>query len=182
LKLSGSPEYVHVPDSSDWDFGTGDWVVDTFVNFSSLPANYIPIYERYVDINNWFSCFMYSDSVRIDIRFYCTVGGVIKGYYQSADIAVNASQWYHVAWVRNGSSFYIFLDGISKTLTVNTPIGTNDLDFVGASTARIGYSQLNSVYLLGFIDEFRVSKGTSRGWTSNFTVSNYQYPTQVLWV
>jgi len=33
IYLNGSSDYVSIPDSDDWDFGTGDFTIDFWVDF-----------------------------------------------------------------------------------------------------------------------------------------------------
>src|SRR5262249_19642050 len=37
LQVNGSSDYVSVPDSPDWNFGSGDFTVTLWANFNSVP-------------------------------------------------------------------------------------------------------------------------------------------------
>lgn len=83
--------------------------------------------------------------------------------------------WYHIAFVRNGSNWYIFVNGISQSLTNSTDsasfVNYTGSVFVGSlDLATFGYP------LAGYLEEFRFSNGIAR-WTSNFTIpSNFYAP------
>lgn len=77
---------------------------------------------------------------------------------------VNAT-WHHVALVRSGSNFYIFVDGVQRGVTQ-----TNS----SALMAGSGYNLIGAViatslqsYFNGYIDEFRLTKYPR--YTTNFT-------------
>ena len=81
------------------------------------------------------------------------------------------SSWHHIALVRNGTRFDIYVDGVSKgnTTTSNT-INNKGVAF------QIGNYNAGTQQYLGLIDEFRVSMGTAR-WTTNFTPPTSAYDT-----
>jgi len=175
--FDGSGSYLTLADSDDWNFGAGDFTIDAWVRFSSLTTGYKAFVEQYEDEDNYiaFYCYYYSVDNTMEIIFLAEDDNVRKAYYHvtlpAGAIATNT--WYHLAFVRNSTNFYFFLDGVSKTLTAGTPISTNNLGDM-ASTLRIGYSEANAVYFNGYIDELRISKGIAR-WTSNFTPPNLAY-------
>jgi hypothetical protein len=91
-------------------------------------------------------------------------------WYETTDIvSLNTNNFFHIAFVRNGTGFYIFVNGISKQLTAVVNIGMSSLDNIN-STFNIG--QVNSIgWLNGWIDGVRISKGIAR-WTDDFNVSD----------
>jgi hypothetical protein len=75
--------------------------------------------------------------------------------------------WYHIAFVRTGTTFRTFLDGSQLGADYTDADAVPDL----VSVAQIGgYGLAGANYLNGWLDEFRISKGIAR-WTSNFTPS-----------
>ncbi len=164
---------VDTDDSADWSFGTGNFTVDFWVMFNDLSGSYYTIWstgEGAPDYANrittqyavatttlWFSALVSSSSVA-DYTFSWTP---------------DTAQWYHLAYVRNGTSFKIFIDGVSQALTENTAISTNTMPNVSA-LFNVG-GQFNTQYgLNGWVDEFRVSKDIAR-WTANFTPPIAEY-------
>lgn len=74
--------------------------------------------------------------------------------------------WSHVALVRNGTSLYIFVNGILQgSSTVSA--GFNLVGTTGIT--GIFQEGTNTRYLNGYIDDLRVTVGTAR-YTTNFTV------------
>ena len=97
-------------------------------------------------------------------------------YVTTNNVLTSTGVWYHIAVVRNGINFYIFVNGVSQSLTVNTPIGTNDVGNVD-STLYVGGLAPSSFYFNAWIDELRISKGIAR-WTTNFTPPSAPYDSQ----
>jgi hypothetical protein len=78
---------------------------------------------------------------------------------------LNTGQWYHIALVRSGSNFYIFVDGNQRGVTQTNSsalYGGSGYNFIGAIFNTTYQSFLN-----GYVDEFRVTKYAR--YTANFT-------------
>jgi YD repeat-containing protein len=176
--FDGSGDYIDTPDSSDHEPGSGDFTIDFWVRFNAV-AGAETFFARRTDVGgsqkDFFGAYYQTSQSRL--YFPTRVNAVDKGTYYCS-WTPNTTSWYHLAFVRNGSTFKIFIDGISQTLTEVTPISTNDLTFSLASeNLTIGrYGNWNDYYFNGWLDEFRFSKGIAR-WTSNFTPPTDPYQT-----
>lgn len=170
LLLDGDSDYVTVPDSADWDFGSGNFTIEGWFNFASLTGNQGLFGQAQDGDNRWG---IRKDNTTNKLRMSWTVATVSKGsYVMTNNWSANANQWYHLAFVRNGTTGLIFIDGVSQTITETTAFGTNDLgSFSG--TFNIGEA-LGGDLMNGYIDEPRISKGIAR-WTSNFTPPTKEY-------
>ena len=165
--------YLSVPDSDDWNFGSGDFTIDFWYNFSTIssPSNIHMFYEQITNSTNYFQ--FYKGGVSPYIQFDLTVSNVqIAGYYFYW--TPTPCTWYHFTLVRNSTSIKIFINGVSQTLTVSTAIGTSSVpNFSGE--VRIGSGNISSSQnIIGYLDELRISKGIAR-WTSNFTPETTPY-------
>jgi hypothetical protein len=164
LLLDGNSDSVTVPDSADFNFGTGDFTIEAFVMFAGIGAVQT-LCGQYEDANNyWFA--------RIDaankLQIMFVDGGVTMGDYimTNAWAGLGINTYYHIAFVRNESNVYIFIDGTAQTVTTTTAILAND---VGDMAAILDIGKRNAAnYWNGWIDEFRISKGLAR-YTADFT-------------
>lgn len=78
--------------------------------------------------------------------------------------------WVHRAVVRNGSTFYLFADGVlQNTITSSAALARNITPYIGR------YDSGNYLYYKGYIDEFRVSEGAR--WTADFVPPDEPYGT-----
>jgi hypothetical protein len=157
--FDGSGDYLQLAASNDFDFGTGNFTVEWFQYWNSIPPNY----QTLLSIN-------YSTNPNLAIQ---TSGGTSTRYIvyvngTSTTITEGSGgpiqKWTHYAVVRNGTIISIYQDGI---LTGSGTYSGN----VGNSTATIqiaGEIPNQLYYFNGYISNFRILKGTAL-YTSNFT-------------
>jgi len=172
LLLDGNSDYITVPDSDDWTFGDGDFTVDLWVKFAAKDVDqfichignqsgYENIYAR---LNN---------DNKLTMAFYTGAGSACQGSFVMTNAwGLSLNTWYHIAFIRNGNSAYIFIDGVSQTLTITTAFGPIANQTGNLYIGRAAYTAYG--YLNGWLDEFRISKGIAR-WTSNFTPPTSEY-------
>lgn len=171
--FDGSTAYLSLADHADWDFGTGDFTVDGWFYFNSLGTSSSFMWDQYVDFTNRSGAYIGGGNI---FSFFYKVGGVeLASYSANVGSYVTTSAWNHMALVRSGSTMYLFINGVSVTLTVTTPVGTNDLSGISAPL-QIGGSPVETQWMSGYIDEFCWSKGIAR-WTSAFTPPTAAYAT-----
>ena len=170
--FDGTGDYLTVPDSDDWNFGTGDFTIDKRVRFNDIASSSRGFIGQYVDVDNqWY---FYRDVDDTKLYFYAILGGVVKANYNVV-WSPSINTWYHLALVRSGTNIYMFIDGVSQTLTVTTAISTNSMPDL-AAVLTIGTMGVGTKMMNGWMDEVRVSKGIAR-WTANFTPSTSAYAT-----
>ena len=86
--------------------------------------------------------------------------------YEGYAFTNQTGQWYHHAWVRNGSTLSFFIDGAQITRTTNTGnMGTTDL---ADQTSRIGIFNDDSYDFNGYISNLRIIEGTAL-YSNSFT-------------
>ncbi len=177
--FDGTGDYISSADSADWQLDGGadsnEWTIDFWVRFNGDPgAANMPLMSQYTDGNNYWVCML---SVN-NMRFLCVSGGATIISISNAWNPATAT-WYHLAFVKQGTTGYkFFVDG--------TQVGTTQTDtstipnFTSVITAGGGMYSGALAYLNGWMDEVRVSKGVAR-WTANFTPPTSAYaPPQTL--
>ena len=70
---------------------------------------------------------------------------------------------FHVAVTRSGTTVRLFVNGVVEATATG-----NSTNFNESLTLYIGAETGNSLYLNGYIDDLRITKGYAR-YTSNFT-------------
>lgn len=161
----GASKRLSLADSDDWYFGGGDFTVDFWAYFTSFTNN-CGFFEQYDGADyNYQHCMFYSSTDNV-IYWQYVYGGVAVANYTTAALSLVLNKWYHIAVVRKGSNIYIFINGISQTLTVTKAVGSSALENM-SKPLYIGCYGGNMNYMKGNIDEFRISKGIAR-WTVNF--------------
>lgn len=171
LVLDGTGDYLTIPDHDDFNFGSGDFTIESWCYTNSLSPFKGLIHQRS------------SSSSNKSFEIYITTGGVLTFDYTSngstslgfsSPSAVPLSQWFHVAIVRSGSSLRMFVDGV---VVVNTTISISI--FNSTASIFIGANEAGSGAWNGYIDDFRITKGIAR-YTANFTPAEIPSITSLL--
>lgn len=164
LALDGSGDYISTPIDSDFQFGSGNYTIDCWIYVNSLASN-MSICSWNQDGTNAVYFYITTDG---KINYLTAVSNILKVQMFSPIGTITTGQWYHVAVVRNGNSYNIYVNGISVQSDTNT-----DAFYAYTGNLEIG-TDINNRYLNGYIDEFRISKGIAR-WTSSFTPETDEY-------
>ena len=172
--FDGSGDYLIVSQSDDFDFGSGDFTIDFWVNMETesagspgpghmLLAQYINEANRItIGINNT------SDIISVGRK---VSGGWLGDLSWSYTFTIGT--WYHIAISRDGGTVNIFINGEKQV----TSYEDSDPIFFSTAPLYIGYQYYSEIHwynLRGHMDELRISKGIAR-WTSNFTPESGPY-------
>lgn len=161
-RFSAFTDYLSIGDSDDWDLGSGDFTIDCWVRLNSSSPQ-TTICSRVTSGSSYFYLSWEGGSLR-----FRDFGGTID-FSKTVTEATNT--WFHLAIVRNGNDFMIFVDGVQQGTTYTSSDAMIDRG-VALEIGRM--SQNASYYINGWIDEFRWSKGIAR-WTTDFTPPTSPY-------
>ena len=164
-KFGGSSLYLNgdsgtkltISQSSDFDFGTGDFTIEFWIKTSL--SNNDSQSRRVISFgdNNATRIQIFLSSDGID--FYDTSSVKVDG-----DIDVADGNWHHVAFTRSGTSLKGFVDGVQSGSTA-----TNSTDYDNAAALTIGaYASTGLGRVVGYLEDLRITKGLAR-YTSAFT-------------
>jgi hypothetical protein len=110
------------------------------------------------------------------------VSGVVQFYFGAFSVAtplitasssLSATTWTHIAAVRNGSTFTVYINGTSAGTATNSSAMTVTTAATTVGSLEPGYSGYD---LTGYIDDLRVTNGFAR-YTANFTPPTAALPT-----
>ena len=180
ILFDGTGDYLSLADSNDWNLGSDDFTVDAWARFAAFPSNndatIVAQYGSTDNIRSW-SCKLADTSGVKTLRMTVSANGTATSEFDSTTITVSLNTWYHFAFVRDSNTLRFFVDG--------TAYGTGDLTGITFydTTELLTIGCLNSpspaLFINGWIDEFRISKGIAR-WTSNFTPPIVAYASEEL--
>jgi hypothetical protein len=142
---------------------TGDFTIEFFVRLNSASNDAIiavgdSIFYQLLRLNE--------NGIAGKISAYIGSGYV----FSSVTSGIAANTWNHVALVRSGVTFYLFVEG--QQLAVNTSPGTEARGPLSLNLIGAGYTGIHA--LNGFIDEFRCSNVAR--YTANFTPPTAPFP------
>jgi len=151
-------------EKDDFNFGSNDWTIDCWYRLASDPADTDILFKVSGSSTNEFEIVHYvsGGTHYLNVIIESTNHIVTWG-------SPSVDTWYHMAFVRSGTSGYIFVDG--------SQVGATQ-DYTGMSiesntSVLIGQASANTID--GWLDEFRVSDNAR--WTSNFTAPSSEYST-----
>jgi hypothetical protein len=171
LAFDGTGDYLLVPSTVNWDFGTGDFTVEFWINFTSVGQDTI--------IGKWGSgAGKYAWVIQVNssnLIFYTGNNGTLGTQY-TFSWSAGTSTWYHVAVTRSGSNLRAFVDG---TQIGSTQSNSDSLTASGAFCC-IGENLDGggqSAFVTGYIDDLRITKRVAR-YTANFTAPTAAFADQ----
>ena len=161
---TGTGDYLRVDrkDNSDFNLSTNDFTIEFWM------------YSRNVGSSLHLVTFAASSvSASSDAGFYVRqYGGVVQGYCFEGNNSIGVvatgslsiDKWYHIAYVRSGSTFTMYLDGTS-TATASSAEAAN---FNAGWNLNIGSAYSDLYHYNGYLSNLRIINGTAL-YTSNFT-------------
>lgn len=161
--FDGTGDYIQTPNGTYMDYGSDDFTFECWIY--PLASNG----DRYIvsDYTSAGQMAYASFHVLLDdgiLKSYIRVGGVnvIGGLDGTTTIKLNV--WHHVALVRNGNVFTLYLNGASEAST--TQSGAMNVSTQPFTIGRAG--NYVGLYTQGYIADARLVKGTAV-YTSAFT-------------
>ncbi|KKR58644.1 MAG: hypothetical protein UT97_C0027G0001, partial [Parcubacteria group bacterium GW2011_GWC2_40_31] len=149
--FDGTSDYLSVPDSEDWNFGSGDFSIEMWIRFNTISSS-----QMILDQDGAGNARMYI--------YFSTTNGLSFRFANSAT-TVDANQgntsgwttgiWYHLVVIRNRSNINVYRDNVS--------IASNTISIAGddmAATLEIGRNSVGAgEEINGNLDSVRIIKG-----------------------
>jgi len=159
--FDGSGDYITAPSNTSFDFGTGDFTIETWINIPDVNSTWLAFISRgYAQNGGWR---LYKNNGNNNLRFYYTDGGTTS-YIQATTTGLTNNTWHHITVVRNSSTTKIYVDGVEKVSgTISTSLNP------GSYAVEVGAGVVTSSFpITGYMTDVRIVKGTAV-YTSTFT-------------
>jgi len=153
-EFDGADDYATIPNSTDFDFGSGDFTINLRANVSSWSDQ--DIVGKYDN----------SDSnVRSWLLFTQSDGDLVFGYHDGSTVnehvvtwAETTDEWVYISVVRDGTDLMIYVNAVQAGSTYN--IGTDTIKTV-TTELYIGRREGASSYFGGNIADIEIIKGVA---------------------
>ncbi|OGV88203.1 MAG: hypothetical protein A3K19_27840 [Lentisphaerae bacterium RIFOXYB12_FULL_65_16] len=154
IQLDGTGDYMSVPDSSAWAFGTGDFTIEFWMTLANLSRQHDGLFGR--NDYQWLAMEYQHDANNRRLSLWIDSNGSSGWNLDKRNGGTKtdwvADQWYHIAVVRSGTAIRVYVDGVLDMTgtfsgSVYNPSGV---------PLYIGRSQLSTRYHQGKFDEFRI--------------------------
>ena len=168
--FDGSGDYYTVPYSSSIDILSGDFTVEGWVNATLIGTGYRQIggqWQQTAGQGGWLWGIDTSGFIGVAFGAATEATNII-----TSSVAIAVNTWYHIALVRNGSVFTLYINGVSRgtytsaaTRAALTSVPTTFGNFLSSSGT---FPASGSADFRGYLADYRIVKGTAV-YTSNFT-------------
>jgi hypothetical protein len=124
LSFDGS-SYVTVQDSSQWNLGTSDFTIELWANFSAPPGGSIGETAAILigndegpgNRNKWF--FAVGGG---NLYFHINSPTLGPQFFPIVPFSPAVGQWYHLAVVRTGSTYTVYINGVASGSATNANV------------------------------------------------------------
>ena len=168
LMFDGTNDYVSVPDSDNWNFGSGDLSIDFWVKTNNTSG--LGIMGQTNSLGNGNSSFIIrtreSASLVTLVRF--STDGTNWALALGTTVAIDDGKWHYVSITRNGTTVILYIDGVNVASGTLSGAIYNSTTILGIG--RPG--EITTLYYNGILDSMRIYKG--RALSASEILSNYQ--------
>jgi hypothetical protein len=122
FSFNGADQYVAVPNSSSWGFGTNAFSIDLWANYSAVGGSsaFLSNDEGGGNTHKWI---FWLNGSTLQFHVNMPTGAT---YIGSASFTPNVGRWYHIALTRSGTNFLFYINANlvssnSSTVVIPTP-------------------------------------------------------------
>lgn len=158
--FDGNASYVTYPDGTQFAFGSDNFTIEAWVYpTAGSGANGVVSQRAASESDLAFALYVLSGSTYLVVSFNGSGWGINAGGTKS----VPDDEWSHIALVRNGSQWRVYVNGeVSQTHT------SSDSVYNSTSPLAVGTAMVTNQHFIGYIDELRIVNGTAV-YTDEFT-------------
>jgi hypothetical protein len=165
MAFDGTGDWLVCQNSPNQEFGSGNLTWEMWV-YTSTTTQYATLYSRTpasFQVGMWSLLINYTSATAGDVALFVGDYNLTTNLVLTSGVSIRDGAWHHIAVVRNGSAWTIYIDGTSR--------GTGT--WAGAMTPLaygpyIGADQYYGRAFVGYIDDLRITRGVAR-YTANFT-------------
>lgn len=174
---------VTTPANTHTDLDDGDFTIEGQFRFQSLPidANKAVVFGKWDEVNNKRSYQLYLGGPDLEHGLFTfrtstdglngTVVNKLQWVWEP-----DTGTWYELALVRSAGELLLFIDGVQQGL----PVADTDFYYAGSEVFALmtqiqTTSPLANTNMIGWQDEFRITKGVAR-YTTNYAPHTAAFP------
>ena len=163
--FNGSTDYLSIANNAALQMGSSDFTYECWLYPTSIPNAYQSFISKRAGAGYAGVLLALKSTGKYSILVANSVSS--WGIVDETTISVTLNTWQHLAVVRSGSSFYVYLNG---TRLINTSIAFSVYDDTSAQCIGVGDTSAIQPYF-GYISNVRIVKGTAVYTSASFTPS-----------
>jgi hypothetical protein len=174
--FDGTTDNLSIADNAALELGGNNFFIEGWFNFSaSVSATGYTLIAKAPSAFNSQAGFAFWRNTSNKLRFIFSTdgGGTNLGIIDTTNnFTPTVGQWYHLAVARSGTTFYIFIDGVSQSLTTSflgTATSSSSI-YDGTTALTIGSFSGNNLNFNGYASNIRLVNGSAL-YTATFTPS-----------
>ena len=169
LSFNGS-SYLQTPTNANYTFGSKDFTIEFWMYIVTKPGSNTGIIGNNIINTNSGAWGIYTDGTNI----YSQWAGNTLVFGNFPYLSSYTGNWNHYAYVRNGATTTVYVNGISVVSLSN--FGTSSIDSgTGSNTITVGSWPPTLGGINAYFDDIRVTIGTTR-YLANFSVPTSAFP------
>jgi hypothetical protein len=162
--FDGNGDYLTCQAGASWDIPISDnWTLECWINTSQTAIAAICARSISTFLNGSWVLVINHDGVGT-ASFYIKPLNAAVVFAKTTGVTINDGQWHHVAVIKIGTTYTIYVDGTARGSVTNA-IG---IAADASNPLTIGFQTFYNRYFSGYIDELRITKSVAR-YTGNFT-------------
>ena len=148
FNVTSSNQTYQIPISPEFTYGQGDFTVEFWANQTSSGGVQGIWRNSTGDTTNSIGFWTITQAAG---RLVVTLGNGVSSNTIQSNAVIPISTWHHYAFVRNGTSFKLYVDGVAQTQTITSNISI---------PPQVGIMQIGNAggTYSGFITDFRIVK------------------------
>jgi|DEB0MinimDraft_10_1074344.scaffolds.fasta_scaffold03859_5 hypothetical protein len=160
MYFDGSGDSLTIGNNQGLHIGSGDFTIEMWFRAAAVNTNQTLIIRRSSATARGFVITINPASGPNKIGFLAGDTSVTPVAW---DVSINstsdlsADTWHHIAIVRSGNNFYLYLDGTQETSASWSGTIADD-----TSDMHIGVNDAATVYFTGYLSDVRITKGLAR--------------------
>jgi hypothetical protein len=172
MAFDGTGDWLQTISSPQFDFGLGDFTLECWAYCNNFSSDYRFI-AKVANISSYGSWQVIVDNSGYP-RFYASSAATSWDVCSNlgGGVAISTSTWAHIAVTRLGTTFTIWVNGVSAGTTTSSA----SLYYSASVPVTVGGMPDGTRSLSGYIDDPRITKGIAR-YTTTFTPPTQAFPT-----
>lgn len=172
--FDGSGDYLTVAANNAFEFGTGDFTIESWVHLTNNNIAYQMVASiawgtgKAVQLRYGDAGFGYKLQVTVQSSSSAVV------WSTAATQTTHRNTWVHLAFTRASGVCRLFVNGVVQNINSGTPSTypftsfTDTSNITGNIGLAVGANRIGTNALFGYLDDVRITKGVAR-YTANFT-------------
>jgi hypothetical protein len=166
MYFDGTGDYLSLPVSKSFEFGSANWTIEFWLYVPSLPSTRKELLYLNANSSGYAAVALHiCSNNKLGLSFSESGGSWRTDDATGVGSSLTAATWQYVAVTRSGQNIQIYLDGTAQGSAYTTTAATTSL-MTTYTLNQIATYNTSSYQFNGYMDELRITIGQARTVTS----------------